>query len=246
MRVQKIENRSRIQGVNHKNLKMFQSVHCLMSDLSQKISWKSVHPFFRYVDHRNGFPWKHIKQNHVCKRLNIPPSPPPPKKKKKKSDCSLNLSQHILKISWKFVHWFSRNVVKRQTNTQTDKLTNQQSWKHNLRRSVEVIMDASIGHCLGREDLHWNFEHSSITGNIHKLWATIWICSISWCLNDVFTLDSPKTSQIAKFMGPTWGPPGSRRPQVVPMLAPWTLVSEILPENTLLLCVKCDMLCIYF
>ena len=32
-------------------------------------------------------------------------------------------------------------------------------------------------------------------------------------------------TQIAKFMGPTWGPPGSCRPQVGLMLAPWTLLS---------------------
>ena len=31
-------------------------------------------------------------------------------------------------------------------------------------------------------------------------------------------------TQIAKFMGPTWGPPGSCRPQMDPMLAPWTLL----------------------
>ena len=35
------------------------------------------------------------------------------------------------------------------------------------------------------------------------------------------------TSQITKFMGPTWGPPGSCRPQMGPMLAPWTLLSRI-------------------
>ena len=35
------------------------------------------------------------------------------------------------------------------------------------------------------------------------------------------------SSQIAKFMGPTWGPPGSCRPQMGPMLAPWTLLSGI-------------------
>ena len=32
-------------------------------------------------------------------------------------------------------------------------------------------------------------------------------------------------TQIAKFMGPTWGPPGSCRPQMDPMLAPWALLS---------------------
>ena len=33
------------------------------------------------------------------------------------------------------------------------------------------------------------------------------------------------TAQIAKFMGQTWGPPGSCRPQTGPMSAPWTLLS---------------------
>ena len=33
--------------------------------------------------------------------------------------------------------------------------------------------------------------------------------------------------QIAKFMGPTWGPPGTCRPQMGPMLAPWTLLSGL-------------------
>ena len=34
-----------------------------------------------------------------------------------------------------------------------------------------------------------------------------------------------KVPQIAKFMGPTWGPPWSSRPQTGRMLAPWTLLS---------------------
>ena len=34
-------------------------------------------------------------------------------------------------------------------------------------------------------------------------------------------------SLIAKFMGPTWGPPGPCRPQMGPMLAPWTLLSGV-------------------
>ena len=32
-------------------------------------------------------------------------------------------------------------------------------------------------------------------------------------------------TQIARFMGPTWGPPGADRTQVGPMLAPWSLLS---------------------
>ena len=33
-----------------------------------------------------------------------------------------------------------------------------------------------------------------------------------------------KRSQVARFMGPTWGPPGDDRTQVGPMLAPWTVL----------------------
>ena len=36
------------------------------------------------------------------------------------------------------------------------------------------------------------------------------------------------TSQKTRFMGPTWDPPGSCRPQVGPMLVPWTLLSGTL------------------
>ena len=37
-------------------------------------------------------------------------------------------------------------------------------------------------------------------------------------------------TQIAKYAGPTCGPPGSCRPQMGPMLAPWTLLSGTLYE----------------
>ena len=41
----------------------------------------------------------------------------------------------------------------------------------------------------------------------------------------MFLFVSIAPAQIAKFKGPTWGPPGSCRPQMGPMLAPWTLLS---------------------
>ena len=44
---------------------------------------------------------------------------------------------------------------------------------------------------------------------------------------DQHEIQQCNTSQIAKFMGPTWGPPGSCRPQVGPVLASWTLLSGI-------------------
>ena len=38
-------------------------------------------------------------------------------------------------------------------------------------------------------------------------------------------------TQITRFMRPTWGPPGSCRPQMGPMLAPWTLLSGYLSDR---------------
>ena len=50
---------------------------------------------------------------------------------------------------------------------------------------------------------------------------------ICWSYKSRRRTISQLRSQIAKFMGPTWGPPGSCRPQMGPMLAPWTLLSGI-------------------
>ena len=47
------------------------------------------------------------------------------------------------------------------------------------------------------------------------------------------------SAQIAKFMGPKWGPPGSWRPHVGPMMAPWTLLSG--SRLMLLMCVFVDI-----
>ena len=57
---------------------------------------------------------------------------------------------------------------------------------------------------------------------IGALGRATWITHIRGCrLNRSWAV----VSQRSKFMGPTWGPPGSCRPQMGPMLAPWTLLS---------------------
>ena len=38
------------------------------------------------------------------------------------------------------------------------------------------------------------------------------------------SISENRHTQIAKFLGPSWGPPGSCRPQMGSMLAPWTLL----------------------
>ena len=54
-----------------------------------------------------------------------------------------------------------------------------------------------------------------------------WIAFVNWIdTTGIFIcVDKWITSQIAKFMGPTWGPPWSCRPQMAPMLVPWTLLA---------------------
>ena len=51
-------------------------------------------------------------------------------------------------------------------------------------------------------------------------WWNLWPPALQMSCSDL-----TERSQIAKFMGPTWGPPGSCRPQIGPMLAPWSLLS---------------------
>ena len=50
------------------------------------------------------------------------------------------------------------------------------------------------------------------------------------------------SSQIAKFMGPIWGPPGCCRPQMAPCWPPWTLLSGRLQFQTLKSYYKCHNL----
>ena len=49
------------------------------------------------------------------------------------------------------------------------------------------------------------------------------------------------TTQIARFMGQTWGPSGADRSQVGPILAPWTLLSGLVTSTLLLEMLNSDM-----
>ena len=62
---------------------------------------------------------------------------------------------------------------------------------------------STIFFCEGHFDMHYN---STVHCDSH--------CQSVW-------------SQIARFMGPTWGPSGSCRPKLGPILAPWTLLSGV-------------------
>ena len=102
---------------------MLQVVPCLVSDLCWKFHANPFIHFPRHVANRHGFPWKHSKRDPVLKGYtwNSPNFP----------DCFLYHARDILKISWKSLYTFFCNVVQQ---------TNQQRWKHNLRRSAEVTI----------------------------------------------------------------------------------------------------------
>ena len=104
---------------------------------------------------------------------------------------------------------------------------------------------------------NWTFSSCPV----QLRWIITWFnkaCSWKEQINDIWdkiqTLNSQKTHHIlsshvscrlwlmsvmniliAKFMGPTWGPPGSCWPQMGPMLAPWTLLSGYVGK-----CVYCE------
>ena len=80
-------------------------------------------------------------------------------------------------------------------------------WIHSQRTS-NVCFDVFV-------DVILNKRFSKYS--IYRWFETTW-CSLRRHYNHI-------TTKIARFMGPTWGPPGSCRPQMGPMLAPWTLSS---------------------
>ena len=67
--------------------------------------------------------------------------------------------------------------------------------------------------------------------NVNRL-MLLWWSLLRWrqtiCnhqADSIVTVPPHKPTQIAKIMGPTWGPPGSCRPQMGPMLGTWILLS---------------------
>ena len=100
-------------------------------------------------------------------------------------------------------------------------------------QSFDVFFDLCLNKQLSKKSRGWWFEMPSRSLYAHYDVIVMIIHDIMlnrawWCLKVCkyarleLTKDIP--SQIAKFMGPTWGPPGSCRPQMGPMLAPWTLL----------------------
>ena len=75
--------------------------------------------------------------------------------------------------------------------------------------------------CLQRRSLLANRSHESIRQIVQCLERTQLCCCKCYNGDSLFH----QTPQTARFMGPTWGPPGSCQPQIGPMLSSWTLLS---------------------
>ena len=64
-----------------------------------------------------------------------------------------------------------------------------------------------------------------------ELWGGYCETKSDWCATIVGVVMRVITPQIARFMGPTWGPSGADRTQVGPMLAPWILLSGTVNQS---------------
>ena len=77
----------------------------------------------------------------------------------------------------------------------------------------------------------WMTQNHSVSND----WSIVlYYCVVLEWLNNKkmnWYIHNRKLSLIARFMGPTWGPPGADRTQEGPMLAPWIWLSGVLINN---------------
>ena len=114
-------------------------------------------------------------------------------------------------------------------------------------RSFDVFWDLRLNKRLSKQSRSWWFEtpsgplwrhrngqkmcvfktkfHQMVELIIHQQWFRKCL-SVEQFTDAIHRHQATvRTTLIARFMGPTWGPSGADRTQVGPMLAPWTLLS---------------------
>ena len=161
--------------------------------------------------------------------------------------------KHLSSASLAFVRgfhlWLADFPAQRDTNAKNVYIW----WRHHIFRKNKCILFYAMLVCVHVRNIKHglintipNFiiwllsmidSHNCWHGNPHwdmnSLWCLICIINLvlfyflgEWVLiGETKQVFVSKVTQIAKFMGSTWGPPGSCRPQLGPMLAPWTLLS---------------------
>ena len=90
-------------------------------------------------------------------------------------------------------------------------------WIHtfSLKKHISFFYSLSGWCCFLLHDFFFQFQSLKPVPTLSPILAPDIVIKSTSCV----------TPQITKFMGPTWGPPGSCRPQMGPMLTPWTLLS---------------------
>ena len=91
--------------------------------------------------------------------------------------------------------------------------------------SIVLVVITLTTH-LNKSNNYFKLIHCGIINTIYpiKMSRMRYIYDNGWHFTLIPCIDRIST-QIAKFMGPTWGPPGSYWPQMGPILVPWTLLS---------------------
>ena len=91
---------------------------------------------------------------------------------------------------------------------------------------IIILSCATWIYVTGRKEQQW-----MPTRQCPAIKSETWGDILDWGAREATTMNShgfyAMLPQIAKFMGQTWGPPGSCQPQMGPMLAPWTLLSGV-------------------
>ena len=117
------------------------------------------------------------------------------------------------------VNW---NPGQNQTHWPTSHVHRTTAWVTQFRDSIKVTARARVMALL--ISTVFNSVFMLITNKTPQLSISY---PLSWESTEVMFSISSVPSQIAKFTGTTWGPPGSCRPQMGPMLATWTLLSGL-------------------
>ena len=90
-------------------------------------------------------------------------------------------------------------------------------WRHHVLNQSITLIKQCISPCVPQLCFFCNICSFYLTLLIMLHWLQVHL-QVMCSLHCGYRPPSPK---IARFMGPTWGPPGSCRPQMGPMLAPW-------------------------
>ena len=101
-------------------------------------------------------------------------------------------------------------------------------WRHQMEK-----FSALLATCTGNSPVPGEAAPRKGQWRGALMFSLIWVWINGW-VNDLDAGDLRRSrahydvtlmTQIAKFMGPIWGPPGPCRSQMGPMLVPWTLLS---------------------